>query len=229
MKNIFCVICVSLMVSGAARAAVVASFDFAGASLVATSQQFGTAGDATLGSAFSTATGATLVGLGDGSINTDGLLYNVGVGTTLPSDASNQVVFSFTVGGLAAGETLQIDSLSIDFAQAQNTERFNAYLDPANGANPTASFRNGGNTNPPANGTYTEVINPLGAAGLGQTAFSNGETFSVAFGSRDNGGGNTAFDNLTLNGTVTAVPEPSSIALLGFGFAGLMMRRRRCG
>ena len=219
-----------MLSAGTSQADIVASYDFAGGSLVATTQQFGTAGDAVLGSAFSTATGTTLATVGDGSIDTDGLLYDRSVGTTLPSDPSNQVVFSFTVGGLADGETLQIDSLSMVYAGAAGGERFNAYINEDNDTNPTTSFRSGGNFNPPdANNTYTELVIPNGAAATsGQTLYSNGDIFSVAFGSRDNlAAGSGAFDNLVLNGTVIAVPEPSSIAILGFGFAGLMMRRRR--
>jgi len=40
-------------------------------------------------------------------------------------------------------------------------------------------------------------------------------------------GNNLGIDNLSLNGTVTAVPEPSSAALLGLGGLALILRRRK--
>ncbi|MGJ8641628.1 MAG: PEP-CTERM sorting domain-containing protein [Opitutaceae bacterium] len=222
MKKSILTLTTGLFVASLSQAAIVASYDFEEGSLEASFEQFGTAGDATFGSAFSTATAATLTPFGDGSVNTDGLLYNSGIGTAAPGDASNQVVMTFTVGGLDTGHTLQFDSVQIDFAGTSNTTRFHGFLDGA-------SIRSGGNFNPPASGTYIEALNISSAAATtGQTVFSNGDTFSVAFGTRENGGGNTAFDNFVINGTVI-VPEPSSYALLAglVGLSAVMLRRRQ--
>jgi len=36
-----------------------------------------------------------------------------------------------------------------------------------------------------------------------------------------------SLDDITLNGTITAIPEPTSFTLLLLGLAGLLARRRR--
>jgi hypothetical protein len=38
-------------------------------------------------------------------------------------------------------------------------------------------------------------------------------------------GNNAGFDNLVINGDVTAVPEPSALAMLALGIMGLASRR----
>jgi hypothetical protein len=40
-------------------------------------------------------------------------------------------------------------------------------------------------------------------------------------------GQSVEFDNMILNGTVTAIPEPGSLALAGIGAAGWLALRRR--
>ena len=151
-------------------------------------------------------------------------MYTAATGGTLADAPSNQVVFSFTVGGLAAGDTLRLDSLEAGYdgttaaGPILNTYRFNAYLDDAASANPVDSFRAAGQFDPVNSGTYDEPIAVGSNAAAGTTIFSNGDTFSVAFGVRENQPENSAYDNLVLNGTViSAIPEPSALSLLGFG------------
>ncbi|MGC3959852.1 MAG: PEP-CTERM sorting domain-containing protein [Verrucomicrobiota bacterium] len=44
----------------------------------------------------------------------------------------------------------------------------------------------------------------------------------------EGGGGTFSIDNVTFNGSVTAVPEPSAMAIVGgFGMLGLFMAARR--
>lgn len=52
-------------------------------------------------------------------------------------------------------------------------------------------------------------------------------TFDLTVSSTDTGGNNIALNQLTLNGNVAAVPEPSSTALLGLGGLALILRRRK--
>ena len=209
-----------LVVAGAAfittsQASIIASYEFTGGVLAPTTQQFGTASAVTLGSAF--------------VAQNDNLFYEANIGTPEPGDPSNQVVFNFTVGGLNADEFLEIDSLELDYASVSGTTRFNAYLDDAAGANPTASFRSGGNFNPEnGNGSYLELLNPNSNAAAGQTAFSNGDTFSVAFGTRD-GNRNAAdhtIDNLRLNATIIPEVSHSAILLGGLSILTIFPRRR---
>ena len=59
-------------------------------------------------------------------------------------------------------------------------------------------------------------------------ALTDSETYDINFFVENDGntiGNNTGFDGLTFNGEI--VPEPSSLAFLGFGVVGLLMRRRR--
>jgi hypothetical protein len=44
----------------------------------------------------------------------------------------------------------------------------------------------------------------------------------------DETGNHTGIDNLSINGIVAVIPEPSALALLGLGLMGVIVRRRRC-
>jgi hypothetical protein len=39
-------------------------------------------------------------------------------------------------------------------------------------------------------------------------------------------GGNFRLDNVVLNGTVTAIPEPATMSLLGLGALAMVLRRK---
>jgi len=204
MYRITLVVISVLLLAEAADADVIATYDFNGGSLAATNELFGTASDITLGANWSAAADG-LTGLGDnitGNINTP----------------ANGFSFNFTVSGLAAGETLALDSASIDLTNSVGSTRVD-FSD-------TGTLQN---TNPGlGDGNFT---GPLTSTGL-----TNGSVVTVLFGYRDGntGAGQTyTLDNVVLNGTVTAaaVPEPCSFAVLagctGLGFLRARRRRRR--
>ena len=61
-------------------------------------------------------------------------------------------------------------------------------------------------------------------------SLDSSETYDVVFtvNVADSGGAHYgAIDNIVLEGDITLAPEPSSVALLGLGGLGLMLRRRR--
>lgn len=178
---------------------VLAEYDFTGGSLAATTELYtGSAGSVSLGVVAADNTAGNLF-ISDESnviqtnINVTGALFT----------------FSYTVTGLEVGETLSLDSASIDYTNFGNTVR----VDFTEGAFATENPATG-------DGTFTGNLTSVG--------LTNGDVATIRFGMRDNVGATTyTFDNLVLNGTV--VPEPSSYALLvglaGLGFA--MVRRRR--
>lgn len=203
MNNTPLMVIALTVLAQASHADIIATYDFDGGSLAASSELFaGSAGDITLGANWSTSADG-ITALGDdisGSI----------------AAASNGFSFVYTVMGLAAGETLSLDSASIDFTNSVGSTRMD--------------FSDAGalsNTNPGlGDGTFT---GPLTSTGL-----TNGSVVTILYGFRDGGTGagqTYTLDNVVLNGTVTAaaVPEPGTFVLLA-GFMGLTfarVRRRR--
>jgi len=141
----------------------------------------------------------------DGSTSAIKLGSNITVDTqngTLSADPNtnytsenNRVSFKYTVTGLKPGETLTLDSASLNYAGIGPSVRvdfvvgstFNPSTDPADGS-----------------GTFTRA---LSASGL-----TNGQTVTIHFGIRDSATTTDTYtlDNLTLKGTVE--PQPSSYA-----------------
>ena len=80
------------------------------------------------------------------------------------------------------------------------------------------------NTNPGASGPQTINFDLTGVTLAANTDYSLFVQAGVADGPAGN---NTGFDALTLNGTLVAVPEPSSALLVGFASSMLLLRRRK--
>lgn len=86
-------------------------------------------------------------------------------------------------------------------------------------------YRSGTNT-----GTFAD--NNGSSVSLAGTAFQNltDETVEFRFLLGDDSGATSrihVLDNIKLNGTVTAIPEPTTAALLGLGGFALILRRRK--
>lgn len=96
----------------------------------------------------------------------------------------------------------------------------------ANGNVTPSTYTKNINANYLANPDNPQTVTLSGLTGLTDTTV----TFSWAFSSNRNNNFSevsSQLDDITLNGTIAPVPEPSSVALLGLGMAGLMIRRRR--
>ena len=215
LKKIACAAGVVLLLAGYAHADIVATYDFTGGSLAPTTELFaGTAGDIVLGDTTSAITADSM----------DDFLtaLSADVGTAIV-DANNGLSFNYTVMGLAAGETLNLDSASIDYTGFVGSVRV-GFNDA--GTPPSVNPADG-------NGTFTTApdITPDPTPNLTSTGLVNGDVVNIRFGFRDNdaGGQTYTLDNLVLNGTVvTAVPEPSSsLVLFAAGFGMIGFRRRR--
>ncbi|MGJ8678358.1 MAG: PEP-CTERM sorting domain-containing protein [Akkermansiaceae bacterium] len=197
------------LLAGAAQAATLATFDFTGGSLVATTQDFGTSGDITLGADYTADAVA-------------GTVFNTSAGFgTNTAVADQQALFLYTVSGLVGNERLTLDSITLTTAQTggANSFRIQAYA-----AGAAASL----GVDPVVNTGSTDVF-VFDQNTSNYTELQNGDSLLVGWGARDGNNPPTRvdYDNLILSGTITVVPEPSSSALLGLGFAGLLLRRKR--
>jgi hypothetical protein len=136
--------------------------------------------------------------------------YNPGQSPTVGMDAS------FT---LSSATPMNLSSLTLDggygnfanpagYALESSVDGFSSIIS-------TANF----SQNVPAFSTYS--VNLSGAAFQNITSI----TFKIFGYNADYG--YEQFDNVTVNGTLGAVPEPGSLALAAMGIAGLMALRRR--
>ncbi len=229
MKNAIITLIAALLMAGAAQAVTLSTFTFTDGEFdgtdeyTVTSELYaGSTGNATfLDNAWSD---------GTDSVFTTENPTSTGV-------ADNPIGFTYTVTGLAANERLTLNFLSIDYvesefqddgtSQGDNSVRF-ASLFGIGGDLNTVTFQNvTGSIDPASAGTYNTVF----SAGTGYTNLQNGDVVSLAFSLRDGTSGpeNVFFDNLTLDGSVSVVPEPSSYALLAglLGLSSVMLRRRQ--
>ena len=186
--------------------------------------------------------------------NYAGMARNVGPTpetVSLAQDYANSAYFQFTLSP-NAGQLLTVSNLSFDCVAATTTLTANreCFLESdktgfgtssANvlfGAGTQSALNPGGGINwsstlipfndPSANtGPYHETLFSVDLSG--NSAFANiadSVTFRIYIGT-DTTSQNLGFDNLTVNGLVTPVPEPSSIAFLGLGGLSLLVASRR--
>jgi len=221
------------LTAGISKAVVVAQYDFTGHTL--TNSAAAVAG-ATV-SSFSIGGGMNLT---DNGAPADALRISGDDTDNTTGDAfTNSRVLSFTVT-VASGFTMDLNTLTVDY-QATNafgysSARFFTNIDGHDAvADDTvgALGRIGGgsdaafvtNTIDFNGGVYT-------GANISDSDFNNLAagvyTFNMPW--IDDSGSDTRFtdfDNVILDATITAVPEPSSTALLGLGGLALILRRRK--
>jgi len=188
--------------------AVIVSYDFSSNSpTTELTQLTGSAGDLTLGSAW---TLSSSVATSNASL----------IGTN--ANSGTQIIsFSYMVTGLAANESLDIDSISIDL-RADNQLGTQDYV--LNDTNLDTRI------DLPSAVESPDTLTTLSQAGTA-SGLMNGDSLIFRFSLRD-GLNNTevteefAVDNFTVNGTIS-VPEPSSAILLALGSFCTVLRRTR--
>ena len=211
----------------AARAAVVALYPFTGNSLASTATNAqSTASAITLGSGLTDTTRFATVGNPAPAlrINTD----ETG-GTTFPTAIAANDFFTLTLTP-ASGYRFVFQTFSVDVATSSTTFSTNLLLQASvNGGN---SFANVDTLTGFSNTTFATQNVDL-------TTFNNNATLSagaavllrvVVYDNANNADNYTALDNITVNATLQAVPEPGTAALFVLGSAtaaGAILRRRR--
>ncbi|WP_269523094.1 hypothetical protein [Coraliomargarita parva] len=152
--------------------------------------------------------------------------------STNPSDPPAYFSFSFTVQNLDAGETLDLTSLTLLFATDSVTADLGVYTDAVGytGTGDKIGAYTHGNTS-----SYDLVTvdltatNSVVASSL--TGLTNGETIDFRFTIGDRGNNNASkiyhIDDVNLSGTVSAIPEPGTFALLAGASALLWIAIRK--
>lgn len=147
--------------------------------------------------------------------------------TTWIADVSITVATDYDV----TLEDVTFNAVSVNGGQALNVNRRNDYIvsliDPDN--NPLETI-----TVPDVlSGTSANPNQPLVTIDFADVALGAGTyTLRIEAGDKPNVGANetrnhTGIDNLSINGTATPIPEPTSLALAGLGLMGVITRRRR--
>lgn len=215
-------------------AAVIASTDFDGRVLnpsnTATELDWVTNGVADPGnmSAF-LANGTTAQALFDNNALVQNMFapaLNTGNGNTFWNTSVNLTVLS---GATVSLESVSFDYWAISGSAVQNVNRRADFVvtlfDPSaasvgevsdNVINGTGVASGAGT---PVSLVFSSPIN-LTAPGTYTLRIRGGDIIN------NETGNHTAIDNLSINGTVGVIPEPSSLALSALGFFGLMRRRR---
>ncbi len=149
------------------------------------------------------------------------------VSATAPTNVdSNPSYFSFTLTAdpiEVPGATFSLESLQFDFGTGGGSARGFTVAFAVNGSTDFTLLgsdrgQSGGNFDETTFEHYMFTIPEVPAA----TDLTSAEFRFFTYASQVNGR-NMFFDNITVN----AIPEPSSLLLLGGGIAGLLLRRRR--
>lgn len=159
-----------------------------------------------------------------------GMLQLLTPGNNLSDVAESRALnlgFGFTVG--AVNSTLNLSSVVLQAARFNNNperswERISLFANTGSG-----QFLVGTSGVTPLSPTLAPVTFNLASL----ASIADGNSVSFRFYGDNGTGGDNAFgrelwiDDITLNGSITAVPEPSSFALMGIGLGATYLARRR--
>ena len=224
IKPLIPIAVLSLVSLPSASAAVLAVYAFNSASPSATSSDANvTAGDVTVGPGFT------------GGFSSSGNAFARSTGTSgstvsFANASTANDYFSVTIGP-NSGYNMNLDSLTFDYGYSSvvNTGGdLRAYVTTSDDSH--AAFESFFTTTA-TDGTNT-ITFPISAnvdlTGAEFQSISSDIEFRIYLSDAYNNNDVIhRIDNVTLNGTVAAVPEPSSAALLGLGSLALILRRRR--
>ena len=215
-----------LAATPAAHATVVALYPFTGNSLASTGNNAqSTATAITLGSGLTgtnrfTTTGTTAPALRINTDETDG--------TTFATAVTANDFFTFTLTP-ASGYRFVFQNFTVDLATSAATFTTNVRLQASiNGS----AFVNVDTVSDFSNTTFTTQTFDL-SFGNTNAAIQNGASVLLrvlAYDTANSAANYTAFDNITVNATLQAIPEPGTTALVAFGATaagGLLLRRRK--
>ena len=163
-----------------------------------------------------------------------------GTDDDMPGAWSSGQYWEFSVTA-DAGFSFDLDTLTFDIGRAGNGTNDWAIRTSVDGFAADVEYRNQGTlgnvTGQTVNFNTFADTGMSGTSGGGEGAFTAGQfdglstiTIRIAYDDRQGNSGTgsaTRMDNWTVNGTVIAVPEPSSTALLGLGGLALILRRRK--
>ncbi|QTN33976.1 PEP-CTERM sorting domain-containing protein [Akkermansiaceae bacterium] len=221
---------------GSAGAAVIASTNFNGQTIVTnTASNLGWTlngvNDPGSMSAFVAATATTQNLFNTNTFNQNQFApaLNVGNGNTFWRTSVNLTV---TAGNVVSLTDVTFDHWAINGSGVQNVNRRSDFtitlFDPSNtpvagGTVSAVDVFNGASpgVSTPVTLTFASAV-ALSATGTYRLQIDAGE-----LGGADETGNHAGIDNLSINGTVTPVPEPTSLAISVLGFLGLALRRKR--
>ncbi len=131
-----------------------------------------------------------------------------GTGDTLTADGNAPVVFTVTAD---VGQSITLESLTFDRVGGNNT--IIQFQEASATVGPSVTLT--------SNTDFVVALNAPVIIGSGQT---KSFTFNLNTGALNH---SINIDDITLNGSVTPIPEPSAGILLGLGALALTLRRRR--
>jgi MYXO-CTERM domain-containing protein len=151
---------------------------------------------------------------------------NVGNGNTF---WTTDVSLTVSAGSTVTLTDVTFNSVSVNGGQAENVNRGNDYtvflFSPLNAVTPVAEVTVADTL------AGTVAGQPLVTLDLADTALTDVGTYTLRikggdFSGLDETGNHAGINNLSINGDVSAVPEPSALLLGGLGFLTLLRRRR---
>ena len=223
--GLFCALTL-LAAAPAVQADVLTLYPFSNNSLASTdTNSLSTASAITLGSGLTDTTRFTASGNPGAAlrVNTD----ETG-GTTFDTAITDNDFFTFALAP-SNGYRFVFQNFSVDLATSATTFATNVRLQASIAG---SAFVDLNTVTAYSSTTFTTETFDLSTRN-NNAAIAAGASFVlrvVVFDNDNTAGNYTAFDNITLNGTVVAVPEPGTVALLTLGAAaagGAFLRRRK--